>query len=191
MNNLTTYSDDQLLQLMKDNNQLAFSEIYERYWEILFISAEKIIQNRAAAQDAVQDLFISLWNRRASLQIEVLKNYLFQAVRYQVFKVIRSQKTGIDYFKSIAQVSNELIKDDPTIVKELSKLLAKAIAELPDDQRIIFQMNRDEGLTYKQIAVEKNISVKTVEKKISQALKHIRLNIADSFLILLFLHLSD
>lgn len=186
MTNLSAYNDEQLLQLLNENHQPAFSEIYERYWEKLFISADKILQNRAAAQDAVQEVFISLWNRRSSLQIEVLQSYLFQAVRFQVFKAIRSEKTGNEFFKRLAVVSNELINEDPAVINELSRLLDKVIADLPEDQRTIFKMNRDEGLTYKQIAAEKNISVKTVEKKISQALKYIRLKTSDA-LMLLFL----
>ena len=188
MNNLQTYSDEQLLRLLNEDNRQAFSEIYERYWEKLFISAEKILQNRAAAQDAVQEVFISLWNRRSSLQIEALQNYLFQAVRFQVFKAIRSEKAGNDFFKRLSAASNELVNEDPAAIKELAKLIEKVIADLPEDQRTIFKMNRDEGLTYKQIAAEKNISVKTVEKKISQALKYIRLNITDALIIVLLIH---
>src|SRR5207249_4815542 len=113
MLNLPTASDEQLLRLLSEGNSQAFSEIYERYWEKLFISAEKILQNRAAAQDAVQEVFISLWNRRSTLQIEALQNYLFQAVRFQVFKCIRSEKTGNEFFKRLSVASNELTNEDP------------------------------------------------------------------------------
>lgn len=186
MLNFSTYSDEQLLRLLSEDNQQAFSEIYERYWEKLFVSAEKILQNRAAAQDAVQEVFISLWNRRSTLQIESLQNYLYQAARFQVFKNIRSEKTGNDFFKRLALVSNEIIKEDPAALKELERMIEKIIASLPEDQRIIFKMNRDQGLTYKQIAAEKNISVKTVEKKISQALKYIRMNMTDTLFQFIF-----
>ncbi len=188
MSVLSTYNDEQLLRLLEDGNEQAFSEIYERYWERLFNSAEKILQHRAAAQDAVQEVFIYLWKRRMSLHIESLQSYLFQAVRFQVFKAIRSEKTGKDFFKRLAAVSTELITEDPAIFKELKNLFENVIASLPEDQRAIFKMNRDQGLTYKQIAAEKNISVKTVEKKISQALRQIRRNMDDALTIVLILH---
>ncbi len=191
MHELSTHSDEQLLRLLEDGNEQAFSAIYERYWEQLYDSAEKILQGRAATQDAVQEVFIYLWKRRLSLHVESLQSYLFQAVRFQVFKAIRSEKTGNDFFKRLAIASSELITEDPTIFKELENLFEKVIANLPEDQRAIFKMNRDQGLTYKQIAVEKNISVKTVEKKMSQALRHIRLNTDDLLTIMLltpFLH---
>lgn len=186
MNILSAYSDEQLLRLLNEDNRQAFSEIYERYWEALYISAEKILQDRAIAQDAVQDVFISLWNRRSSAQIGALQNYLFQAVRFQVFKAIRSEKTNNNFFKRLAAESDELVNEHPSAIKELATLLEKIIADLPDDQRALFKLNRDQGLTYKQIAAEKNISVKTVEKKISRALKYIRMNIADAFFQLMF-----
>ena len=187
MLNLSTYSDEQLLRLLNDGDQQAFSEIYERYWEKLFISAEKILQDRAAAQDAVQEVFISLWNRRSLVQIESLQPYLFQAVRFQVLKNIRSGRTDADFYKRLSIISKDILTQDPLLFKELQSLLPQIIQSLPEDQQVIFAMSREKKMTYKEIAAEREISVKTVEKKMSQALRHIRLHLEDLLLLLVIM----
>jgi RNA polymerase sigma-70 factor (family 1) len=180
MRELSTYNNDELIRLLKEDNQQAFSEIYDRYWEKLFDYAEKILQGRAASQDAVQEVFIDLWKRRLTIQIESLQSFLYQAVRFQVFKTIRSEKMDADFFKRLSAVSYKLIAEDPIIFRDLEKLFEKVLAGLPEDQRIIFKLNRDQGLTYKEIAEQRNISVKTVEKKMSLALQHIRINLENA-----------
>ncbi|HEY4198577.1 MAG TPA: sigma-70 family RNA polymerase sigma factor [Mucilaginibacter sp.] len=188
MHKLADYNDEQLIELLKGGSQPSFSEIYERYWEPLFISAEKILQNRAGAQDCVQEVFISLWNRRLVVEIESLSGWLFQATRFQVFKAIRSENTGHDFFRRLITVSNEITREDPVLFRELQQVLEKLISGLPADQREMFTLNRNEGLTYREIAGLKNISVKTVEKKMSRALRHIRQHLDDGLLFALLLH---
>lgn len=71
------HSDEQLLRLLQQNDEAAFTEIYNRYWKILYSSAHNILQVKDAAEDAVQEVFISLWKRRNLVHIESLKAYLF------------------------------------------------------------------------------------------------------------------
>jgi RNA polymerase sigma-70 factor (family 1) len=181
----STYSDEQLLTLLSESDEQAFAEIYNRYWKALYISANNILQLKEAAQDAVQEVFISLWKRRGNVQIATLQPYLFQAIRFQVFKAIRAEKTDQDFFKRLALVTKDMLTEDPLLFKELETLYQQLVHALPQDEQEIFSLHRDGGLTYKQIADQKNISIKTVEKKMSRALKQIRFGIDDAFGILL------
>jgi RNA polymerase sigma-70 factor (family 1) len=167
-------TDEQLVFLLSENDESAFSEIYERYWKLLYVTAYNILQQRDASKDLVQDVFLSLWQRRSVVQIESLKGWLLQAVRFQVLKAIRAEKASTDFYKRLSLVSQSFQTEDPLLFKELQETMQDTMRLLPDDQQIIFKLNREESKTYSQIAIEKNISIKTVEKKISLVLRHLR-----------------
>jgi RNA polymerase sigma-70 factor (ECF subfamily) len=183
--NYLIHTDDQLLKLLYQSDEGAFAEIYNRYWKPLYTSAHNILQVREAAQDAVQEVFISLWKRRQNIQVDILPSWLHQAVRFQVFKAIRAEKTDQNFFNRLALISKDILFEDPVLFKELETIYKQLIQGLPADEQEIFLMHRDGGLTYKQIAEQKNISVKTVEKKMSHALREIRYGIDDAMLVVL------
>jgi RNA polymerase sigma-70 factor (family 1) len=180
----SSHTDHELLRMISQNDELAFSEIYNRYWKLLYTSAHNILQVKAAAQDAVQEVFISLWKRRADLRIDALQPYLHQAVRFQVFKAIRAEKTDQAFFNRLSLISRDILFEDPLLFKELETLYQQLILALPPDEQEIFRLHRDSGLTYKQIAEQKNISVKTVEKKMSRSLRELRFGLDDALLVI-------
>ena len=169
-----TLTDPELTELLKLDNRAAHDEIYNRYWNLLYQSAVNLIRNTDEAQDCVQDVFVSLWHRRKEQNIVALKGYLIQAVRYRVLETIRNNKADQNFYATLAKKTGELITENPLIFKELSHLVADVIEDLPEDCKTCFIMNREQGLTYKQIALELSISEKTVEKRMSKALKIIR-----------------
>src|SRR5579863_2857312 len=79
-----------LLRLLSGGSPKAFTEIYNRYWPALYRTAEQILQEPHAAHDCVQEVFVALWRRRTSCQIENLKHFLLQSVRFQACKTIRT-----------------------------------------------------------------------------------------------------
>lgn len=185
MQNYPTHTDDQLLKQLHQSDEHAFAEIYNRYWKPLYTSAHNVLQAKETAQDAVQEVFISLWKRREAVQVEVLQSYLYQAVRFQVFKAIRAAKTDQDFFNRLAGISKDILIEDPVLFKELETIYQQLIQSLPADEQEIFLLHRDGGLTYKQIAEQKNISIKTVEKKMSHALKEIRFGMDDAMAVVI------
>jgi RNA polymerase sigma-70 factor (ECF subfamily) len=187
--NYPTHTDDQLLKQLYQSDEAAYAEIYNRYWKPLYTTAHNVLQVKEAAQDAVQEVFISLWKRREAIQIDVLQSYLHQAVRFQVFKAIRAEKTDQQFFNRLAMISKDILFEDPLLFKELESLYQQLIQTLPADEQEIFLLHRDGGYTYKQIAEQKNISVKTVEKKMSHALKEMRFGLNDSFVVVLVAYL--
>ncbi len=184
MLDFSKYDDEQLVRLLTENDETAFSEIYGRYWKPLYVSVQNILHDTDPAQDIVQEVFISLWQRRDTVQVENLKSYLFQAVRFQVFKYIRADKAQAHFYDRLASVSREIEQQDPILHKEMQAIILNMISTLPEDQREIFVLHRTEGLTYSQIAERKNISIKTVEKKMSLALRHLRPHAGDAVMLL-------
>jgi len=167
-------TDPELLSLLKDNDHGAFTEIYNRYWKTLYGSALKIIQDKDIAQDITQNIFISLWHRRTEAEIISLKPYLQQATRFAVFAAIRQMKTDQSFYSRLAEVTADIITDNPLLFKEQQAILKELVETLPTDCRETFRLSREESMTYKQIAALLGISEKTVEKRMSKSLRHIR-----------------
>ena len=81
MNRHLDISDHELLSLIKEGDQAAFKSIYEKYWQLLYVAACKIIKDEDEAKDAVQEVFISLLSKGASIDIKgSVSNYLYTAV---------------------------------------------------------------------------------------------------------------
>jgi len=169
-----TYHDAELLQCLSENDEGAFSEIYRRYAAQMFIIAFNILRRRAGAEDAVQDIFITLWKRRDGLQIDSLKAYLRQAVRYRALRMYKEEKKDDSFYARLAQATSDILQDDPVIFRNIQQLLQKIILTLPRDQQLIYRLHREQRLTYSEIAKRLDVSVKTVEKKMSKSLKSIR-----------------
>ena len=181
-----------LLTLLKQGDVAAFTELYNRYREPLYFSARNVLRQPEIAKDIVQEVFTTLWQSKANLEIRHPKAWLHQAVRFQVLKAIRSDQTDADFYQRLSRVSKDLIVENPLLFKELREIIDGLIEVLPEDCRRAFSLSRDQDLTYPQIAEELNISVKTVEKKMSRSLRSLRIGLKKAtislFFFLLFLH---
>ena len=180
-------NDQQLLALLKEANKDAFAEIYNRYWNSMYWSAYYVIKNESVAQDAVQEVFIALWQRNAEVDIEMLNAYLHQAVRFQILKAIKKQKADEQFYSRLVNITANIVYENPLLFKEQESLLKDILDTLPEDCRLIFRMSREEQLTYKQIAQQLSISEKTVEKKMTLCLKHFRQVLQDNKHILMMM----
>ena len=184
-----SFSDHELLNRMRLDDSQAFTEIYARYSESLFARAKTILQRSGNTADIVQQAFLSLWQRRKVAQIEHLGNYLHQSVRFLVFQAIKDGKAQQKFFDRVSQASHELLFTDPLLFKELQSLIPEIMHGLPADQQRIFRMHREQQMTYQQIAEELNISIKTVEKKMSLALKSFRIKTNDLMFAMVLLYM--
>lgn len=174
MSTYNTFTDKELLSLLKAGEESAFTEIYNRYWKLLYYTAHNIVQDEDSAKDIIQNVFISVWQRRNEVEIKSLKPYLQQATRFLVFKAIRAHQTDAGFYERLKLVTSEIIADDPLLFKEQQQILKELIETIPEHCRETFRLSREEGLTYKQIAMFLNVSEKTVEKRLSKTLKYIR-----------------
>lgn len=126
------------------------------------------------AEDVLQEAFIKLWLNCAKVEVKKARSYLYTVVNNLFVDQMRHKKIVLNFKnKSTSDVENKspdfLIEE-----KEFKIQLENAINELPEDQRIIFLMNRLDKKKYAQIAEELGLSVKTIEKKMHLALMHLR-----------------
>ncbi|ANI90394.1 hypothetical protein A9P82_14520 [Arachidicoccus ginsenosidimutans] len=174
------HTDQQLVELLKQEDRAAFTEIYERYWQVLLRTAYRILQDEDAAQDAVQNVFFSLWQRRKEVNIGHLKAWLQQSVRFSVFKAMREVKWHEAMCERLRKITTDIIMDDPLIYKEQQQLILKLVESLPEDCREIFRLSRTEQMTHREIAEQMGVSERTVERKISKSLKLIQTGLSIS-----------
>lgn len=174
--NLESLTDSELIALFKSDQEQAFKEIYDRYWLRLLQTAYRKTDNREAAEEMVQDLFINLWQRRSDLQINrSLESYLLTAVKYRVINFIHRQVVIRQQEKMRPlQVLRGNDTEEQIHYRELNEQLSKAIHKLPAKSRAIFEMSRYENYSNKHIAGKLRISEKAVEYHITRSLKLLR-----------------
>lgn len=194
MENLKAHTDQELLNLIKVGSEPAFRELYERYWDILLDAAYKRLDYIAAAEEMVQDIFVNLYVRREELTIKTtLEGYLKNALKYKVFDAFRAQKVHQKYVDSLSfqHESGEINAEHSLQVKELMERLDRTTRNMPEKCREVFLLSRMEKLSNKSIAERLGISVSTVEKHISKAMRILKEDFKDYNLgvILLLIHL--
>ena len=179
----TIYSDEELVELLQKGEERAFKTIYERYWKPLYFSAFAVLKDESVCKDIVQEFFISLWQRRGQLNIQSsLKGYLFTAIRYLVFKEVRKSKEEA-LFSQLDERLSSWNGDSNLLVAEIERLVAAAVAGLPEGCREVYLLSRQEGLSRNEIADRLDISGKTVANQLTKALRHIRTSISQFFLL--------
>lgn len=170
-------TDEQLLSLLRKNDKAAFTAIYERYHKPLYVIAFKYLKDQELAKDAVQHLFLKLWEYRSLQKINIsLKNYLFTMIRNHVLNEIRNHISALEKNYTLSQESEE-VPDEfiETLEKEdLIARLYEAINNLPEQKKWVCLYKLKENLSNQEIAEKMQISVPTVKTHYSQAIKTLR-----------------
>ncbi|SEO06295.1 RNA polymerase sigma-70 factor, ECF subfamily [Mucilaginibacter gossypiicola] len=182
-----SFTDDELVSLLKEGNSPAFESIYNRYWDRLFDYTHKRLNNTEICEEVVQEIFIKLWEKRETLVLTTgLMNYLFSAARYSLIDQYRKQllqNTFIAASKNKPGADNST--EDNIFVKDLQRYLEDLIGSLPPKCRSVYELSRLEYKSNKEIAEILNISEKTVEGHLTKALQRLRLGMGDVLVLLI------
>ncbi|PTT04176.1 RNA polymerase subunit sigma-70 [Pedobacter sp. HMWF019] len=182
MGRYSKYSDKELTDLLKSGDQSAFTEIYNRYWSVMYAHVYKMLRDREEAKDVIQEIFSKLWLKATEIRSnQNLAGLLYVAARNRVLNLMEQNRVRNDYVKSIASFISEI---DPSAIdhvdeKKLTQIIEQEILNLPPKMREIFEMSRKENLSHKEIAAKLNISDQTVKKQVQNALKIIRPKISN------------
>ncbi len=166
---------------------LAFDQVYELFSHKLFSFVLKILKNEAEADDIVQEVFVKIWESRGNLvDFKLLNSYIFTIAYNHSIDLIRKRISNNKYLEHLK--NSAIVYNTPTIISqiefnELNNQVEKLIANLPERQKQVYLLHREEGLTYPEIAEKMGISKNTVENHMVKALKYLRQNIDNSLLI--------
>jgi RNA polymerase sigma-70 factor (ECF subfamily) len=173
------HTDCELLALLKRDDRKAFKSLYQRYWQPLYDAAYQRLRQGFQAEDIVQDIFASLWIRRAELQIENLPAYLHAAVRFRVFNYIERDLAGAAFFEPFETIAGcQAPADEQLLGKEMAKLVQLYADTLPEKRKQIFQLHLADSLSTREIADRLQINQKTVQNQLGKSLKGLRRHIA-------------
>lgn len=173
----TVYSDQELVRLLGKGDKIAYTEIYNRYWKKLLAIAYHHTKDKSAAEEIVQEVLISLWDRRTALHIEVLEYYLATAIKFAVFKSYTRKRRHDEiaqYYYTESTESAEEVPEEMIEARFLKEYIDGVVEQLPEKCRLVFKYSRNEYKSNLEIAEELSISEKAVEAHITRAIKHLR-----------------
>ncbi len=173
----THLTDEELVTLLKQGDEQAFAEIYQRYAEKLAGFAGSKLYSLDDARDILHDLFVKLWEGREQLHITSnLQSYLFAVIRHRIVDKIRKNITREEYALTVQSftVFCDEHGDKLLELKELRQAVGHSLNQLSPRIKEIYQLSREEGLSNREIAEKLHLSEQTVKNQLSVALKHLR-----------------
>jgi len=184
----------EIIDQIRCGSEKAFRVVYDLYFLRLERFAAAYVIDRGEAQDIVQSVFLTLWDRKESLYSETnLGNYLITLTKNQCLNYLRHERVQLNYLTRQEQKNAELLlnfyalerlNENKLLFDELEIAAKQAIDSLPGQSREVFILSRIEGMKYQEIAQKLEVSVKTVEKKMSIALELLRDALKDYYVLL-------
>lgn len=181
---MSTMTDTELLGLLRSGDRLAFTAIYKRYWKKLLHAAVQKTGDFMEAENLVQDVFVSLWNRRESIELRgSFAAYLSVSVKYRVINWLDRQRS-ISLYGADNQLAFDPLDNATQEYLDLSHLrdrLELLVNELPARAQLVFRLSHEQGYSHREIADELDMSEKAVNAHLVRSRKSLRLRLG-SFL---------
>ncbi len=173
-------TDATITELIKSGDLKAFEAFFRSLYQPLCYFALKYVSSHEIAEEIVQDLFYTLWEKHEEISINTsLKSYMYAATHNRCIKYLDHRRIEMKYEKYVRENTGTYAEQltDVNNLKEIQQIIDKTLSSLPEKCSRIFRMNRFEGLRYNDIAQKLSISVKTVEANMGKALKLLRKNL--------------
>jgi RNA polymerase sigma-70 factor (family 1) len=181
----STLTDYELLEAVRQNDKKAFEELFKRYWKKVYAMTYALIRSEKPTQEIVQDIFISLWDKRLTLSINHLPSYLYVTAKNRTLNYIASQITREkywNYYKQFIPVQ-ENVTANAVEFNELMEALEDGIEQLPEKSKKVFRLNHLEGHSISEISNLLNLSEKAIRYHLTQSVKKLRLHLKDYILV--------
>lgn len=187
----TSTIDSLYWRIAVSDDQEAFRTLFYQFFAPLCVFAHRYIDDRSTCEDIVQETFLKLWKNRKNQEINIsLRNFLVSNVKNNCIDHLRKKDLFLRYADKQKQkyIFSSQNFEEIHATSELEQLIENAINKLPSHIKEVFEKNRFEGMSYREIAEENQISIKTVESYMSKALKSLREDLKD-YLPFLYLFL--
>lgn len=166
-----------IFERMADGDQRALRFFFDKYYESLCNYVNLYIHDQLTSEDIVQEIFIYFWEKRGTITIETsVKSYFFQASRNKYLNYLRNEKTRSAIRLNVKSGIESFVgpEDEQIDSRRLKGIIDTSIANLPPRCREVYQLHKNDDLSYKEIAGRMNISEKTVENQMTIALKKLK-----------------
>ncbi len=181
MPNFQNLSDNELIALLREGDAAAYTEIYDRYFQLMFLFAYKKLHDEELAKDFVQDLFTQLWVKRLDILVDGnLLQYLYISLRSRLLNYFSHQKVQDKYVSFLGDFAESYAgeQSDFTIrEKQLAAYIEIQIQNLPSKMRKVFELSRKENLSNREIAQALNTTESNVSHHIGNAVKILKTKI--------------
>lgn len=162
-----------LLEKLAHGDRPSFDALYRRYAAKTEEFLCRMLKDRAEAEDITHDLFLKIWQNRASMAgVTAFGPYLFRMARNAVYDRFDSRTVRMNFAKQVNPLPEYELPDVDN--RDLLLLIQLAVEKMPEQRRRIFRMSREEGIANDEIARQLSISTRTVENQISRALSELR-----------------
>lgn len=171
-----------LIHQINTSSELVFEKVFKKYFKALQNYAFTILNDLDVAEEIVQNVFLKIWEKKEKLPIDAtVSGYLYKSVYHESLNWLRHEKVKFSHQQhTLYSMQNETDNASERIrTKQLEEHLQKALNELPEKCRTIFQMSRFDELRYREIAEELGISIKTVESQMGKALSLMRTKLVE------------
>jgi RNA polymerase sigma-70 factor (ECF subfamily) len=183
----TTKSNTELILQVKQDNEVAFYNIYERYCKRLYGFVLRYVKIDVDAEEIVQEVFVKIWESRRNIdEHSSFESYLFTVAYNSTISLLRkrsNEQKYISHLKSIQQIQKAPELIDEIYFNELNDKVKLLFNELTSRQKEIFRLSREGGLSHEEIAQKLNISVNTVKKHMANTLSYLKSHIDKSHIV--------
>jgi RNA polymerase sigma-70 factor (ECF subfamily) len=181
-----SYEEKELLSRLAEGDEFAFKELYNNHWNRLYSFALSWLKNIAQAEDAVQESFLKIWISRDRLDtVQNIENYLFITCRNTVIGLMEKNAVRLRSGMTVSEEVDPLSPDAILQFKEMRDHINILVEKLPPQQRQIFRMSREQGLSHEEIACQLGIMKETVKNHMVRALNTLRSQCASPGTLLL------
>lgn len=170
------YDEQQLLVQIAEGDTRAFQKIYDEYRNQIYSFSFKFLHREELAQELVQDVFTKIWLVRTSLAgVQNIGGFLYTVARNMALSRLRRMATEQQAYHQIGKsMSESNLTDDDVLHRDYQKLLKQVIETLPTQQKAVYLMSREQGMSRQEIAEALNISPNTVKAHLSAATDTLR-----------------
>jgi|SRR5690625_2959910 len=182
-----------LFERIAEGDALAFRELFNLFKGRLYAAALKVTKSKHAAEDIVQEVFVSLWEGRSNLNnVENPTSYIFTIAYNKSFRYLKKVAADAELYQSLRNNIKKTHNDveEKLEAKTAQQFISQIIEKLPPRRKLIYKLSREKGLNYKQIAEQLDISPLTVKKQMAIALRSIRTGLAKMSTLLIFILLN-
>jgi RNA polymerase sigma-70 factor, ECF subfamily len=187
-------AEKDLIVRLKEGDQTAFELLFHFYYPGLVVYTSQFTADRNDAEEIVQDFFVRFWQKHQQIiPSDTFKNYFFSSVKNSSLNFLKHKKIEAKYLKELSDLASQHLVYDPDLYlsTELQQRIKDSINLLPERCREIFMMSRIQGMKNDEIAKELELSKRTIETQISNALKVMRVELKDYMGLLIFMGIQQ